>query len=78
MSQRAVERALGRLVTDPAFRRRFYRQPERAILELGLDLSAQELAALRRIPCPALSELAAHIDDRLRRLALPDDPGAAD
>ncbi|HEX7125314.1 MAG TPA: Os1348 family NHLP clan protein [Thermodesulfobacteriota bacterium] len=78
MSQQAVERALGRLVTDPAFRRRFYREPERASLELGLDLSAGELEALQRVPCLALAELAARLDDRLRRLSLPDEPATDD
>jgi hypothetical protein len=75
MSQRAVERALGRLVTDPAFRRRFFREPVRASFEVGLDLSADELDALRRIPSRALARLSESIDDRLCRLNLPDEFG---
>ncbi len=78
MSQRAVERALGRLVTDPEFRRRFYREPERATLELGLELSREEIEALQKIPAPALAELEACIDDRLCRLHLPDEPAVAE
>lgn len=76
MSQRAVERTLGRLVTDPAFRARFYREPEQAAVELGLELSAGEIEALRRIPAPALAQLEACVDDRLCRLHLPDEGGA--
>lgn len=77
MGQRAVERALGRLVTDPGFRCRFFREPERATLELGLDLSRNEIEALSRIPAPALAELEACIDDRLCRLHLPDETDEA-
>jgi hypothetical protein len=73
MSQRAVERALGRLVTDRAFRTLFFREPVLASLEVGLDLSADELDALRRIPAPALAQLEACIDDRLCRLYVPDE-----
>lgn len=74
MSQRAVERALGRLVTDQAFRDRFFRDPERASFLLGLDLSRDELDALVRIPIVALARLATCIDDRLCRLHVPDEP----
>lgn len=77
MSQRAVERTLGRLVTDPDFRGRFHRDPERATLELGLELTPEEIDALMRIPAPALADLEARIDDRLCRLYLPDEPAAA-
>lgn len=78
MSQRSVERALGRLVTDQRFRARFFRDPERASLEIGLDLSAQELDALVRIPTPLLARLEACLDARLCRLRVPDEPESAE
>jgi hypothetical protein len=68
MSQRAVERALGKLLTDEAFRETFFRAPGAACVEAGLELSAEELEALRRLSCSALGELSATIDDRIRRL----------
>ncbi|MBL8749453.1 MAG: Franean1_4349 family RiPP [Planctomycetes bacterium] len=72
MSQRDVERALGRLLTDEQFRRAFTNDPGRACREAGFDLSAFELDALAAVPSRALPRLVAHIDERIRRLELPD------
>ena len=47
MSQRSVEHALGKMVTDETFRRDFFRDPERTSLASGLDLSSAEVEALR-------------------------------
>jgi len=74
MSQRAVERAVGKLVTDEAFREAFYADPARAVLESGLALTARELEALRRIAPGALARLCACIDDRICRLYVPGRP----
>ena len=49
MTQQAVERALGKLITDEAFRERFFAAPIAACLEAGLTLSAAELEALSRL-----------------------------
>ena len=68
MSQHAVERAIGKLVTDEAFRARFVADPARASLEAGLPLSAPELSALARIPVRALQRFADSVDDSIRRL----------
>jgi hypothetical protein len=68
MSQQAVERTIGKLVTDEAFRRRFAADPPRASLEAGLALSATELSALVRISAAALDRLARTLDDSIRRL----------
>ena len=68
MSQRDVERALGRLLTDPGFRREFFRRPARACLEQGLQLAAHEVDALLRVPPRPLASLARHLDDRICRL----------
>ncbi len=67
MSQRDVERALGRLLTDPAFRRDFFDDPGGACLLLGLQLAPSEIEALLRAPRPALANLADRLDDRICR-----------
>jgi hypothetical protein len=74
MSQHAVERILGRLVTDEGFRDQFFRDPDGACLHIGAELTAQELEALRRIPWPALANLSARIDDRICRLHIAANP----
>jgi len=68
MSQRDVERALGRLVTDQGFREEFFGDPEAAVLHSGLELSREELDALSRIPRTAVAALCARIDGRICRL----------
>jgi hypothetical protein len=69
MSQQAVERAIGKLVTDESFRARFGAEPARASLEAGLSLSATELTALARVSHEALCRFADVLDDSIRRLA---------
>ncbi len=68
MSQRVVERALGKLVTDEGFREEFFRHPDAACLRAGLDLTREELEALSRISRAALAALCAGLDDRICRL----------
>jgi hypothetical protein len=70
MSQRDVERTLGRLLTDAGFRREFFRNPARACLTLGVDLAAHELEALLRVPPRGLAGLEGDLDDRIRRLCI--------
>jgi hypothetical protein len=67
MSQRDVERALGRLLTDHAFRKDFFEDPGGACLLLGLQLAPSEMEALLRTPRPALADLAGRLDDRICR-----------
>ena len=45
MTQQAVERALGKLLTDENFRERFFAGPELACWEAGFALSPVELIA---------------------------------
>ena len=68
MSQRDVERTLGRLLTDQGFRDDFFLEPARACLVLGLQLAPQEVEALLRVPRSALASLGARLDDRICRL----------
>jgi len=66
MAMSQLERAIGRLVTDEAFRAKFGADPVRASLGAGLRLSQTELAALARFPARALEELARSLDDDIR------------
>lgn len=68
MSQRDVERALGRLLTDEGFRNDFFLDPARACLTLGIQLAPHELEALLRIAPSGLATLGARLDDRICRL----------
>ena len=68
MSQRDVERTLGRLLTDQGFRDEFFLEPARACLALGIQLTPQEVEALLRVPRPTLASLGARLDDRICRL----------
>jgi hypothetical protein len=77
MSQAAVEKAIGKLVTDDGFRARFFADPAGASFHAGLELSGVEVAALSRLPKTALAEVSRRLDDRLRRLCLDADPGDA-
>ena len=72
MSQRDVERTLGRLLTDAGFRRDFFRSPSRTCLEFGLQLAAHEVEALLRVPPRPLTSLARQLDDRICRLDIDD------
>ncbi len=68
MSQRDVERTLGRLLTDKGFQDDFFRDPARTCLLFGIQLAPQEVEALLRAPRPALANLGARLDDRICRL----------
>jgi len=68
MSQRGVERTLGRLVTDPGFREAFFANPVGAGLQVGAELTQQEIEALLRVPPDALAAFSGCLDDRICRL----------
>ncbi|HET7379632.1 MAG TPA: Franean1_4349 family RiPP [Gaiellales bacterium] len=72
-----MERTLGRLLTDADFRRHFFRNPARACLEVGFQLSAHEMDALLQVPARGLASLAGQLDDRICRLEIeaPDPDG---
>jgi hypothetical protein len=71
MSQRGVERAIGKLTTDEEFREAFYRNPDAAVLAAGLDLTRAELMALLRIPRGVIRRFCAQLDDRICRIYVP-------
>jgi hypothetical protein len=71
MSQRAVERAIGKLITDEEFREAFYRKPDTALFASGLELTPAELAALFRIPRDVVRRFSTRLDDRICRIHVP-------
>jgi hypothetical protein len=76
VTQQAVERALGKLLTDENFRERFFENPEGASWEAGLALSPIELGALARVPRHALVSLHDDLDKRISRPSLDPDRGS--
>jgi len=73
MSQRTIERVIGRLLTDEELRREFTRSPKRTLKELneqGWELSPFEVDALLAIEIGLWSQVAARIDPRLQRCSL--------
>jgi hypothetical protein len=77
MSQGIVEQALGKLLTDDAFRARFFVEPAGASLTAGLALSPGEVAALAHLSQPALARFSRRLDARIRRLPVEAVPQAA-
>jgi hypothetical protein len=70
MSQRSVERVIGKLVTDEAFRRRFSARPQSTLQETaegGLELTACEMQALAALDKRVLEQFAEAIDPRLQK-----------
>lgn len=73
MSQRNVERLIGRLLTDDALRESFLASPEesvRSFLVEGWELTAIERAALVTLDHATLSALAERLDPRIRKASL--------
>ena len=70
MTQQAVERAIGKLVTDAGFRERFYVDAEVATWEAGLPLSDVELEALSKLSRDAVVRFSEGVDARIRRVSL--------
>jgi hypothetical protein len=80
MSQRTIERVIGRLLTDEELRHEFTRSPRRTLAELneqGWDLSRLEVDALLATEIGLWSEAAARIDSRLQRCSLKAHDGVA-
>jgi hypothetical protein len=70
VTQQAVERALGKLLTDENFRERFFENPEAASWEAGISRSPTELDALSRVSRQALDVLSEDLDKRISRPSL--------
>ena len=73
MSQRNVERVIGRLVTDEGLRRRFERDPRAVLTEMverGLELNPCEWKSLVGLDPTDLSRFANRLDPRLQKTEL--------
>lgn len=67
---RNVEVLIGRLATNPGFRKRFTERPLEALREQGLELTEIEITALAATRPEAFRALAAALDARLRKASL--------
>lgn len=70
MSQSNVERVMGQLVTDEAFRRRFAEDPRailRELAESGMRLTHCEQMALASVDLADLARFAEAIDPRIQK-----------
>jgi len=73
MSQRTIERVIGRLLTDEEVRHKFTRSPRQTLAELGeqgWELSYLEVDALLTMDVRLWSDVAARIDPRIQRCSL--------
>jgi hypothetical protein len=73
MSQNNVERVIGLLATDEAFRRRFEANPQTAMRDLvarGMELTSTEVISLSALDPRELSRFARSIDPRLQKCDL--------
>jgi hypothetical protein len=73
MSQRTVERVVGRLITDEEFRVQFTRRPQQTLavlVEQGWELTAIEVDALVQTDTKLWSDSARRINPRLQRSSL--------
>src|SRR5438876_994595 len=76
MSQKNVERVIGKLVTDEEYRSRFRIDPEAAVRELvqkGLELTTCEWNALVHIDAQCCDSFANVLDPRLQKASLKGD-----
>ncbi|HKN46959.1 MAG: hypothetical protein AUH92_06290 [Acidobacteria bacterium 13_1_40CM_4_69_4] len=73
MSQRSVERVIGRLATDEDFRRRFEQNREVVLAEIvacGLELTPVEHRALLELDFGACRRFARCLDPRIQKASL--------
>ena len=71
MSQRNVERVIGRLVTDEGFRRRFAADPSEVLqemMETGCELTCLEQRAISSIDPEVAARFADAIDPRIQKV----------
>jgi hypothetical protein len=69
MSQEAVERLLGRLLTDDAFRKRAALSIEGVCREAGYDLNTGELSAFNHDDLTRLDLVAQQLDRNIKRFS---------
>jgi len=64
MSRQGMERALGKLVMDVAFREAFFVDPTAASVAAGIELTDHERSALGRIRPGALAAFQRYLDGK--------------
>jgi putative modified peptide len=77
MSQRNVERLIGRLLTDEDFRDQFQVSPAQALARLvegGWELTHTEREALANVDREFVDALAHRMDPRIRKVSLNAEP----
>jgi hypothetical protein len=67
MSQQVVEMIIGKAVTDAAFRKQLFEDPDTALK--GYDLLPEELEALKAIEKEAIEKFAGELDERISKSA---------
>lgn len=80
MTQRSVERLIGRLATDEEYRHQFLHMPAAALARAAresLELNPCELRALAALGGSSLERFASSLDDRLQKAWLTRLDGAA-
>jgi len=70
MSQKAVEGLLGRLLTDPEFRRWFYQEPAVSCRQEALDATSREIEAILVVDEVEFEQFTKRLDPRIVRAAV--------
>ena len=60
-------RVAEKLISDEGFRKGFFEDPEAALATAGLELSAEELAALKKVDQKCVDLFLADVDERLSK-----------
>jgi len=65
MSKEAVQAVISKAVSDEKFREELFANPDKALQ--GHDLTADEIAALKRIDAETMQSLAGDLDERISK-----------
>ncbi|MBC8492852.1 MAG: hypothetical protein H8D43_03625 [Chloroflexi bacterium] len=64
-------KVLQNLIADDDFRKSFFEDPEAALAGAGLEVSEEDLAALKKIDQAAIDNFLSEVEERLSRTGLP-------
>jgi hypothetical protein len=65
MTKSSVEQIIGRMITDEAFRKSFFKNPQKALE--GYDLNPEELAALLKTKIEDVEGFSRKLDERITK-----------
>jgi hypothetical protein len=74
MSQKAVENVLGRLLTDPEFRHRFFEEPAASCRQEVLDVTSREIEAILVVNENEFARFTKQLDPRIVRAVVRNAP----